>query len=137
MPEVIDVPSEDKMKSLGGELLKRLKPGDLVMLEGELGAGKTTLVRGMAESAGWTEPLRSPTFNLMQEVPVDPPLMHADLYRVKSAWGIGLEDYLESHICLVEWPDRLAGFYEADEAWIVHIEFDSETGRKVTIQPPV
>ncbi len=125
------------MKSLGADLLKRLKPGDLVMLEGELGAGKTTLVRGMAESAGWTEPLRSPTFNLMQEVPVTPPLMHADLYRVKSAWGIGLEDYLDSHICLVEWPDRLDGFFDPDNAWIVHIDFEGETARKVTIRPPL
>jgi tRNA threonylcarbamoyladenosine biosynthesis protein TsaE len=135
MAEVHQVESEEAMRALGASLLCRLKPGDAVLLEGELGAGKTTLARGLIEAAGWTEPVRSPTFNLIQEYNTEPPVLHADLYRLKSAFGIGLEDSLETHVCLIEWPDRLGGLIDAEEAYLVEIEFD-EPGRLVTITEP-
>jgi len=61
--------------------------------------------------------------------------MHADLYRVKSFEGIGLEDYLETHLCLIEWPDRAEGLVEPDACWRLKIEFEGE-GRRVELDPP-
>jgi len=63
------------------------------------------------------------------------PILHADLYRVTSHQGIGIEDYLDSHLRLIEWPDRALGLIPSDQAWHVSIEFAGE-GRRVTIAPP-
>src|SRR4051812_35400044 len=101
----IEVETEAEMRKLGAELNGRFSPGDVILLSGELGAGKTTLVRGYLEGLGHKETVRSPTFNLIQLFETNPPVLHADLYRLKSYVGLGLEDYLETHVCFVEWPD--------------------------------
>ncbi|MCH8978208.1 MAG: tRNA (adenosine(37)-N6)-threonylcarbamoyltransferase complex ATPase subunit type 1 TsaE [Armatimonadetes bacterium] len=134
-PRTVRLQDEAATRALGAEMLSGLKAGDVVLLDGELGAGKTTLVRGLLEALGRTEPVRSPTFNLVQLFDTDPPVMHADLYRVKSHAGIGIEDYLDTHLCLIEWPDRAAGLVPAEQAWHVHLEFD-EPGRIATVTPP-
>lgn len=131
----VEVPDEGAMRALGGVLAAEWAAGDLVLLAGDLGAGKTTLVRGLLEALGHEGPVRSPTFNLVQTFETTPPVMHADLYRVRGAEGIGLEDYLDSHLCLVEWPERAGAFFEAETAWQVRIEFEAP-GRVVTIRPP-
>lgn len=129
------VASEEDMRKLGAQLGKAWKIGDVVFLAGPLGAGKTTLVRGLLESFGVAEPVRSPTFNLLQAFDTNPPVLHADLYRVKSYEGIGIEDYLETHLCLIEWPDRAIGLVAPESAWYVGIEF-ADMGRVVTIKAP-
>ena len=126
---------EAATRALGAELLGDLHAGDVVLLEGKLGAGKTTLVRGLLEALGRTEPVRSPTFNLVQVFDSDPPVMHADLYRVKSHAGIGIEDYLDTHLCLIEWPDRASGLIPTELAWHVHLQF-ADPGRIATVTPP-
>lgn len=120
------------MRALGASLASELKAGDIVLLEGDLGAGKTTLVRGLLAALGVTEGVRSPTFNLMQIFETLPPVLHADLYRLKSAAGLGLEEYFDTHLCLVEWPDRAS--WPAD-AVTIQIEFDGE-GRRVNVHTP-
>ena len=126
------LPDEAATRALGASLARRLRPGDLVRLEGPLGAGKTTLVRGLLEALGHPGPVRSPTFNLLQAFDTDPPVLHADLYRVAGAEGTGLEDYLDTHVVLVEWPDRLP----PDEGhWRVEIAFEGE-GRRAKVVPP-
>lgn len=127
--------SEEAMKALGAELVASWSAGDVVLLFGDLGAGKTTLVRGMMAGLGWTEAVRSPTFTLLQTYPTEPPVVHADLYRVKSYEGIGLEEYLDDHLVLIEWPDRAEGLVEFDECWQVWIEF-LENGRRVRVLAP-
>ena len=134
MPEVITVATEEEMKAFGASLTARLHGGDVVLLEGDLGAGKTTLVRGLLEGLGYLGAVRSPTFNLVQTFPTEPPVMHADLYRVPSYEGIGLEDYLESYLCLIEWPDRTAGLVAPEDCWRIRIDFADE-GRIVTVIP--
>lgn len=119
------------MRDLGAKLSSRFAPGDIVLLDGELGAGKTTLVRGILAGLGWHKEVRSPTFNLMHEYATTPPVLHADLFRVSSATGIGLEDYLESHICFVEWPDRLGTLVSGLVVTRIVIEF-VDPGRRVT-----
>ncbi|MBX3117975.1 MAG: tRNA (adenosine(37)-N6)-threonylcarbamoyltransferase complex ATPase subunit type 1 TsaE [Fimbriimonadaceae bacterium] len=131
----IEIPSEESMRAFAGEWVGRWGAGVTVLLSGELGAGKTTFVRGVLEALDYTEPVRSPTFDLIQAFETDPPVMHADLYRVESAKGIGLEDYLESHLCFVEWPDRLGSLIATTACWQVQIEFWG-SGRRVTIIPP-
>ena len=121
--EVYRLADEGATRALGASLARRLVPGDLVRLEGPLGAGKTTLVRGLLEALGHKGPVRSPTFNLLQSFDTDPPVLHADLYRVASAEGTGVEDYLDSHVVLVEWPDRLP---EDEAHWRVEISFDGD-----------
>lgn len=123
------MPDEEAMRSLGGRLAQQWKAGDLVLLEGPLGAGKTTLVRGVLEALRHRGGVRSPTFNLLQVYATDPPVLHADLYRVAHAEGLGLEDYLDDHLCLIEWPDRLG---DIEGAIRVRIEFEGE-GRIVEV----
>lgn len=100
------LPDEAATLALGAEIASCLEPGILVALVGPLGAGKTTLVRGMLAALGYAGPVTSPTFDLIHVYPGDPPVAHVDLYRLPSAEGIGLEDFLYDHVCLVEWADR-------------------------------
>jgi tRNA threonylcarbamoyl adenosine modification protein YjeE len=108
-----------------------LKEGDLVLLHGPLGAGKTTFVRGVLESLGWEGAVRSPTFNLLQTFETRPPVLHADLYRVASAAGLGIEEYLPTHLCLVEWAERAPEFMNL-ATMQVRIDFH-ESGRIISI----
>jgi tRNA threonylcarbamoyladenosine biosynthesis protein TsaE len=124
------------MRALGATLATRFKAGDVVFLEGELGAGKTTLVRGILAGLGWDQEVRSPTFNLLHTYPsLTPPVVHADLYRLAGWQGIGIEDYLEDWLCLIEWPDRAAGLVQDAAAWRIQIEFEG-SGRKVMLAIP-
>lgn len=120
---------------LGGELAQRWRAGDIVLLSGELGAGKTTLVRGVLESLNWEGTVRSPSFTLMQVYPTKVPVLHADLYRLAGAAGIGLEEYFEDHLCLIEWPDRLGDLVDPTDCWRVDIDFDGD-GRDVKVHAP-
>ena len=127
--------SENEMLDLGATLVRELRAGDVVLLSGELGAGKTTLVRGMLAGLGFEGGVRSPTFSLIQNYDTKPAVVHVDLYRVKSHQGLGLEDYLDDHLLLIEWPDRAEAFVEADEAWNIKIDF-AEEGRRVAVLTP-
>ena len=130
-----EVPTPEAMHSLAAELVHKWQEGDLILLHGELGAGKTTFVRGALAELGVTEGVRSPTFNLLQVFETNPPVLHADLYRVKSAFGIGIEDYLETHLCFIEWPENGAYLLDGLPAWNIRITAQSE-GRLVQIDPP-
>lgn len=126
------VESEAKMLELGARLVRAFSKGDVVLFEGELGAGKTTLIRGMVCELGWKEPVRSPTFNLFAEYPTEPPVLHADFYRITDTLGTGMEDYLDSHLCLVEWPDAMSRLIDLDAAKRVRITFEGD-GRHVQL----
>lgn len=128
----IKVDTESKMLELGASLVQVLSAGDIVLFEGELGAGKTTMIRGMLAQLGWSEPVRSPSYNLFAVFPTDPPVLHADFYRLSSSHGTGIEDYLDSHLCLVEWPKALANWVDYDSAKRVLILFDG-SGRRVQL----
>ena len=98
----------------------------MVALEGDLGAGKTTFVQGLAAALGATRPVTSPTFCLVVEHPTERLLLvHLDLYRLQGpddVLDLGWEDYLSrGAVMLVEWPDR-AGELIPSDAWRVHLE---------------
>jgi len=94
----------------GERLGARLKQGDLVLLTGELGSGKTTFVRGLARGMGASAPVASPTFQLVRIYPGRIQLAHVDLYRLGSnaeVADLGLEELLDQGVVVVEWGERL------------------------------
>jgi tRNA threonylcarbamoyl adenosine modification protein YjeE len=127
-------PDEAATRALAAELAANLKAGDLVLLEGQLGAGKTTFVRGILEGLGYNGPVRSPTFNLLQTFETRLKVLHADLYRMTSAAGLGIEEYLATHLCLVEWPDRAPELKNLFPI-LVRIDFERQ-GRRICVDMP-
>jgi tRNA threonylcarbamoyladenosine biosynthesis protein TsaE len=95
-------------EAAGAELARRLGPGDVVLVSGELGTGKTTFVRGAARALGVEGPVTSPTFTIGQVLAGSPEVAHLDLYRLGSLAGEDpalLEDYLTpERVGFVEWP---------------------------------
>jgi tRNA threonylcarbamoyladenosine biosynthesis protein TsaE len=109
----VETSSPEETEAAGAALAARLRPGDLVLVVGELGSGKTTFVRGAAKALGVTDPVTSPTFTIGQLYgggPVE--VAHLDLYRLQSLAGEDpalLDDYLTpERIGFVEWPEAAA-----------------------------
>lgn len=111
----ISLPDPDDTTALGRQLASVLRPGDVVLLDGEIGAGKTHLARAVIQTLqsrfGSPEDVPSPTFTLVQTyLAGGTEIWHADLYRIGGPDGVielGLDEAFETAICLVEWPDRL------------------------------
>jgi tRNA threonylcarbamoyladenosine biosynthesis protein TsaE len=124
--------SEAETEALGASIAKSVQAGDIILLHGTLGAGKTVFVRGFLGALGYLGAVRSPTFNLIQTFETSPPVVHADLYRLDSAEGLGLEDYLMDSVALIEWPERAAGFF-GSEFTEVRFEVLNESERKISV----
>lgn len=110
----IDLPDEAATTSLAARLAKVLRPGLVIYLRGNLGAGKTTMVRALLQALGYEGRVKSPTYTLLERYEVAGlHLRHFDLYRFRDAedWeGSGFRDEFDgSNICLVEWPEQAAG----------------------------
>lgn len=128
--------SESATILLGHTLFKYIPLGSVVLLTGDLGAGKTTLVKGIAEAFGVKEKVISPTFNIMKLYPVDDKyLIHIDAYRLEGAnLDIGLDEYIgyEKGITIVEWPNYIASLLPKETITIdIHRLSDNE--REITI----
>ena len=127
----------DETRRLGEGLGGLLQVGDVVLLSGQLGAGKTVFVQGVARGIGVTGPVSSKSFVLLGEYQGSIPLYHADLYRLEAeeeAEELGLDDYCSDGALMVEWPERAPDAFPVDR---LHIEF-SITGvssRELTIEP--
>ncbi len=111
MNVAVETGSATETELLAARLAKRLELGDVVTVSGELGAGKTTFVRGACRALGVTAPVTSPTYTIGHRYEGDPDVSHLDLYRftgVSAAeWG-DLEPYFEDAIAFVEWPEAAA-----------------------------
>ena len=137
MKGVFEVSSVEETWALAKELAKELKPGDVVCLEGDLGAGKTTFTQGLAAALGVPGRVTSPTFCIVQEhQSPDVLLVHMDLYRLHGeadVEAIGWEDYLSrGAIIAVEWPER-AGALLPSSAHHVAFHHKGEEKRRITI----
>jgi len=125
-----------EMESLGGKLAKQMGRVRLIHVHGALGAGKTTLVRGLLRGLGHEGVVKSPTFTLVEPYLIgNLPVFHFDLYRLNDPGELeflGLRDYLDGKgVCVVEWPERAQGLLPSPD---VDIMIDpTETGRMVRI----
>jgi tRNA threonylcarbamoyladenosine biosynthesis protein TsaE len=109
LPDAI-TSSPAETEAAGERFGKRLRAGDLVLLIGELGAGKTTFVRGVARGTGSHDPVASPTFQLVRLYAGRVQLAHVDLYRIENTSelaDLGLDELLDQGAVVVEWGDRL------------------------------
>ena len=102
--------SAAETRALGEKIASRLKPGDVLLLEGDLGAGKSELTRGIARGLGVTETVTSPSFTILNVYESGRcPLYHFDWYRLESAdelWELGMDEYLGGDgVAVVEWPE--------------------------------
>ncbi len=131
------VESSEAMQELGREIAQRLRIGDVVLLHGDLGAGKTTLAQGVAEELGIASPVQSPTFTLVREHDGSGmKFYHLDLYRLESPdelEDIGYETYIEpvDGVSLIEWPER-AGDWLPDRFLLVEIDHLGGDRRRAT-----
>jgi tRNA threonylcarbamoyladenosine biosynthesis protein TsaE len=128
--------SESDTRAAGRALAERLAPGTVVLLHGDLGAGKTVFVRGLAEGLGLDpDAVSSPTFTIVQEYRgAAVTLQHVDLYRLtpKEVEDLALEDLLSpTTVMAIEWPDRLAQPLPGPTV-VVHLEHDGDA-RRITI----
>jgi tRNA threonylcarbamoyl adenosine modification protein YjeE len=130
---------EAATRVLGTQIAAGLRRGDAVALQGDLGAGKTVLARGILEALGVTEAVPSPTFTLVQHY--DTPRLsvdHFDLYRVERESELdqlGLEDALAGGAVLIEWSDK-AGTRLPNDALQVELEATGETSRRAKLRGP-
>jgi len=127
--------SPRRTEEIGAELARQLRPGDVVLVTGELGAGKTTLVRGACRALGVSAPITSPTFTIGARYRGRMPVAHLDLYRLEDlgAEEPGLvDDYLtEDGIAFVEWPEAGAGLLDPD--FVVEVEHAGGDRRRIKV----
>jgi tRNA threonylcarbamoyladenosine biosynthesis protein TsaE len=110
--------SEDETRALGERIGRLCEPGDVILLEGDLGAGKTVLAQGIARGLGVLGVVNSPTFTLVKEYRGRVPFYHFDLYRLEDtseAADLGMDEYLDGEgVCVVEWAERATALWPAD-----------------------
>ena len=129
--------SELETEQLGERLAKAVSGGTVIAMYGDLGAGKTAFVRGMARGMGRTCRVSSPTFTIVNEYLGERELIHFDMYRLSGAdelFDIGWEDYISrGAVCVVEWSENVQDAFFGDEIKVT-IDKLSDTGRRISIE---
>ena len=130
--------SEDETEAIGKALMRLLPDGSVVALRGELGAGKTCLVRGMAAAIGTAAAVSSPTFIMVNEYEGAPKIYHLDLYRIaepREVMDLGYEDLFDTPdgICVIEWAERAEKLLPPKRLDIT-LEHAGKTTRTIRIQ---
>ncbi len=129
--------SEAETKKIGRDLGEKLKAGDIVCLYGELGAGKTVMVKGIASALGINErDVTSASFTIIAEYDTDVPFYHIDLYRIRpgETEEIGLHEYLASDgIAVIEWAERAEGEMPENRIMIT-LDYSGESSREIEIK---
>ena len=129
--------SDKETEAVGEQFGRTVKDGTVVAMYGDLGAGKTAFVRGMARGMGITERVSSPTFTIVNEYLGDRTLIHFDMYRLGSAdelFDIGWEDYLiRGGVCAVEWSENVDDVLDEDTVRIDIRRGSSDDERRITI----
>lgn len=132
---VISTASEAETVAAGRNFGQSLRAGQVILLTGPLGAGKTAFVRGVAEGLGCNpDDVSSPTFTIVQEYPGPVRLQHVDLYRLepKEVDDLGLDDLLEASVMAIEWPER----WSTPPADAIHVVIDrvGDSDRAIRIE---
>lgn len=134
--------SAGETRQVGTAFGSALAPGDVVALSGDLGAGKTVFVQGVAAALGCTDEVASPTFTLVNEYGGTPPLYHFDVYRLQKPEPAAcdwMDDYLFGDgVCLIEWAENVSAILP-ERTWLVEILKAPQRGedyREIRIYPP-
>jgi len=130
--------SPEQTRRIGMRLGGLLRQGDVICLQGDLGAGKTTLVQGLAQGWGSLDPVSSPTFIIVNNYrrPDDEQLFHMDAYRLDSApeaAELDLDEMLARGSLLIEWPERIREILPTEYMWI-SFEYVAEENRHMVIK---
>tara|TARA_B100001123_G_scaffold366507_1_gene426171 strand:+ start:1243 stop:1716 length:474 start_codon:yes stop_codon:yes gene_type:complete len=131
------LPNLKATRNLAKTLAPLLRPGDVVTLEGPIGIGKTTFIRALLETLGCIEEVPSPTFNLLHTYELGSvTFWHFDLFRIErlpDVYELGIEDALETGICLIEWPKVMANLLPTER---LELEFfyQEECSRRVSLK---
>jgi tRNA threonylcarbamoyladenosine biosynthesis protein TsaE len=130
----------DETRRLAAALAARLRPGAVLALHGELGAGKTCFVQGLAEALGVTRPVTSPTYTLVSEYAARLRVSHLDLYRLRGsseALGMGLDEYLYADgVTAIEWAERAGALLPGHTIHIRLAPGATPDERLITIEEP-
>src|SRR5574342_1334612 len=128
--------STDDTKKFAKRLASQLKPGDVIALEGDLGAGKTTFTKGLAEGLDIKKNVNSPTFTIIKEYQGTMPLYHMDVYRLEDSYeDLGFDEYFEGNgITVVEWA-HLIQEQLPSEIITIYLTHGEEETRKITLEP--
>lgn len=136
---VIFLSSEEETVEFGRSLASQLPPGAILALSGDLGSGKTTFVKGLAQGLGIDAPIQSPTFVYFHHYIGTIPLFHFDLYRMKGAddfLGLGFEEYFDAGgLCAIEWSERIESLLP-EKTYRISFSHDP-LGRKVSLSGDV
>lgn len=135
---VFHLPSEQSQLELAAKMASQIKPGMVIFLDGDLGTGKTTFVRGFLQALGHTGTVKSPTYTLVEPYSIDDvSVYHFDLYRLADPEELeyaGGRDYFDGKsISLIEWPDKAAGFLPEPDL-ILHLSY-AGNGRDIEVEP--
>ena len=132
--------SESETEAIGAEIARMCPRGSVILLDGDLGAGKTVFTRGFARALGIDEPVSSPTYTIVQEydLPERGRLYHLDLYRisgVQAALAFGVDEFLNdpSSYALVEWPERISGIIPGN-AIKIRLKHTGESQREISVE---
>ena len=137
--QTVTVHSVEETWAFAASLAKKLQPGTVIALQGDLGAGKTTFMQGLGAALGVRRPVTSPTFTLSVEYPTPRfKLVHMDLYRLTGPddlLTIGYPEYLESGaVVAMEWPERAGDLVPPDAIRLTFTLTDEEETRKITVE---
>ena len=132
---ILKMKNEEDTVRYGKKLAEELAPGDIVCLVGDLGTGKTALTKAIAAGLGITEPIVSPTFNIVKEYHTGRlPLYHFDVYRVSdpdSLFEIGIDEYFNGDgVCIVEWADLIADLIPVGSR-LINIYYGDNEGERI------
>jgi tRNA threonylcarbamoyladenosine biosynthesis protein TsaE len=136
---IVDLPNLAAMESFGARIAAQLRPYDVVSLEGDLGAGKTTLARAILKALGHEGDVPSPTFTIIERYDAPTlrlPVVHADFYRLdepSELRELGLEDYRDEAAMIAEWPDKVGGFSHEPACIAVKLETVGQ-GRRAIVE---
>jgi tRNA threonylcarbamoyladenosine biosynthesis protein TsaE len=132
---VLETAGPAATRRLGERIGKRLRAGDVVLLSGELGAGKTVLAQGIGQGLGVHDPIKSSSFVIMNEYDGRLRMYHADLYRLEDPAQVAelaLDELAAEGVLVVEWPERAPGELP-EQHLLVHLEYTTAKGRTVRL----
>ncbi|MGC2414249.1 MAG: tRNA (adenosine(37)-N6)-threonylcarbamoyltransferase complex ATPase subunit type 1 TsaE [Stellaceae bacterium] len=138
---VIELPDEAATAALAARIAVLARPGDVIALKGELGAGKTSFARAFIRARGGVEAVPSPSFTLVQVYELgEGTIWHIDAYRLRDpdeAWELDIEDAFHEGISLIEWPERLGPLIPARRLEITLSAGPTQEARRAAIDPGI